>query len=74
MCGKRADGYNFLTMSKPKKYEKVTSGNGGPIECKNDTLKLCGNADTTIEPSKAWCIPKDKTCPLTYIGFDSSGE
>ena len=68
VCGKRAKGYNFLHgMSNPKKYTQAKSGEGKPIECKNDTLKVCGNANTEVDIRQVWCIPKEEQCPLTKI-------
>ena len=74
ICGKRAKGYNFLNMKKPKKYVQAKEGEGQPIECKDPKYKVCGGADTSVEVSKVWCILQDQPCPITKIEFEGTGE
>lgn len=59
-------------MTKPK-YYKASSTNVTTPECKNSTYKLCGDPDTSIDIGQVWCIPKEKTCPLTSIKFNALG-
>jgi len=68
LCGRRDEGYNFLTTTKPNKvYNPNESIN--TYSCLNAaTPKLCGTDEDAEE--YVLCIPMESECPITKVWFD----
>ena len=68
LCGKRDEGYNFLTTTKTQKVFNPTK-NINTYTCLNEgTPKLCGIDGDDEE--YVLCIPKGSQCPITKVWFN----